>query len=456
MFDPLVVATLAQRGQWPKLLTLLRQHADTEPEAAHTLGALLHGGSGSASVANDFKASATHYCCCVRRILTLAQSRGLRPAVAYPAIFGDAVHAIGSALEYEEVKEQEPEYAECEATLRLVARECGRSQLLQRADTGAGDAEAAVNALFSLGVAAAQRGDRDGAAHRYRQTISAFEKAGGAAVSSGRYLRGAVDGAVNNLRVLEAKTREDHALAMTMQRASLAAADPEHVESRLSSRVVQAGAVARPACAGCGATPLTLKLCTGSCGGAGAEGKFCGDACFRRSWKAHKKRTGCRNTAAGSSTPAANAAAGSAASDAGATRTFLYKASIEDQHGHDATFERAMDVDAAVFVAAAASDMAVMRQLLQQCNAEVKPAILALRPWRCFGCGAPQPTHLLSTVSSYLHLAPPEQPFLYDIMQPYCKAHGGACEAAGRRHMAELHAALSEQLPGFPKHTQMQ
>ena len=42
---------------------------------------------------------------------------------------------------------------------------------------------------------------------------------------------------------------------------------------------------------------------------------------------------------------------------------------------------------------------------------------------------------------------------MYDVVQPYCKARGGECEAACRSHVAALHAALSQELPDFPEHT---
>ena len=302
-----------ERGDWSALLPSLRMHAASEPEAAHMLGALLHGASGSAAVATDLKASAAHYCCCVRRALEIAQTCELRPCVTFPKVFGDAVHAVGSALQFEEVAPCEPEYAACVAALRRVAHDCGRSEVLACAATAAGDAEAAMNAYYALGVDAFQRGDREEAARRYRQTIQVHESA--AARSDTRAFRDVINGATANLRILEAKTPEEHALASQIKRTQLMAADPEHFQQRIATRtslvpVVGGGGCERPACAGCGATPLTLKKCTGSCGGAGEDGKFCSAECFARSWKAHKRKTGCRNKPA-----AAGGAAGSAAAE---------------------------------------------------------------------------------------------------------------------------------------------
>ena len=495
-WNPRRAATLTQRGEWGALLALLREHAPDVPEAAHSLGALLHGAAGAA-VPMDVKASALQYCCCVRRALEQAQARGVRPSVAFPVVFGDAVHAVGAALEFEEVRPGEPEHAECVATLRRVAHDCGRSEVLARSASTAKDAEAAMNAYFSLGVDAFQQHDREEAARRYRQVLNVFETAGGAAVNTEKLARDCVDGAAANLRVLEAKTPEEHQLASQMQRARLQQADPEHWEQRsaLRANLVPTGGMQRPACAGCGATPLTLKLCKGSCGGAGADGKFCSTECFVANWKAHKEKTGCRNVAAASSGSSQRKAARGAASAAGAAgaasqpvqrtsataaaagtaspqraaapraatptkQRIKYKVAISDDHGHEASYETLVEVDAALFAAAknATSDdaagMAAFQRIISICFSQSKAAVLGLRPFRCFGCGDASPTCLLNNVMSYLRSPPPDGPMLFDMVQPYCE-RGGPCEGVCRQYMRDLHAELASEGPGLPPHVQM-
>jgi hypothetical protein len=431
-------------------------------------------------VPTDVKASATHYCRCVRLTLERAKERGVRPSEAF-RLFGDAVHAVGAAVGFEEVTPGQREHEECVATLRRVAHKCGRSEVLRRAGTAAAAAEAALNAYHALGVDAFQQRDREEAARRYRQVLQVFETSGGAAVNTGRWARQAFDGATRSLRILEAETPEEHARAMQMLRAQLMQEDPERWEGRIARRTSlgPVGATQRPACAGCGGTPLTLKLCKGSCGGAGADGKFCSTECFARSWRAHKQKTGCRNvdaasggaqrtTAAGASGAASPQRAPSATSGsqrpaasraaAPAKQRILYKAVIDDNHGHVANFETTYDVDVALFAPAAAGDRvtrgeAFMR-IVELCHHQSKEDILRLCPFQCFGCGAANPRLLMNNASAYLRLPPPQGPMMIDIVQPYCKRHG-PCEAACRQHIRELHAALASELPEFPPHLEL-
>ena len=351
-----------------------------------------------------------------------------------------------------------------------------------------------MNAYFSLGVDAFQRRDREEAARRYRQVLNAFEASGGAAVNTSKIAVECVDGATANLRVLEAATPEEHALASQLQRARLQEEDPEHWQQRSALRAndVPLGGTQRPACAGCGAQPLTLKLCKGSCGGAGADGKFCGSECFARSWREHKQKTGCRNVAAASAggaqrAAAAPPAAASAAGAAGAAsqpaqraasataaaassqraaapraaapakQRLMYRVSIDDGHGHAASYEATYDIDAALFAAAknaAANDPASLdayRLVIGMCFTQSKAEVLRLRPFRCLGCGAANPTFLLNNVMSYLRAPPPDGPSLFDMVQPYCQ-RGGPCEEACRASMRDLHATLAGEIPGMPAH----
>lgn len=78
------------------------------------------------------------------------------------------------------------------------------------------------------------------------------------------------------------------------------------------------------ACAGCGATPLKLKRCKGSCGGSGAQGKFCSRECFTKSWEAHSQKTGCRRIEASSAADAPSRQRGRSAPSAQRFQTDVY------------------------------------------------------------------------------------------------------------------------------------
>jgi hypothetical protein len=92
---------------------------------------------------------------------------------------------------------------------------------------------------------------------------------------------------------MEAETPQEKAAAMAAQALEIMASDPEHADQRISSTHYDHDLlpVERPACAGCGATPLRLLPCSGTCGG---KERFCDAACFARSWKEHRERCGCR------------------------------------------------------------------------------------------------------------------------------------------------------------------
>ena len=145
-----------------------------------------------------------------------------------------------------------------------------------------------------LGTYEAEHGEPSVATGHFRQVAAAYETAQASNVSSNAAVRGLYQSAVDGLiRVGARSSREAVAdeLATSLQRASVQPLSPGAAASGNASRAL-------PACAGCGAAG-PLKKCKGSCKGKGPEGKFCSPECFSRSWKAHKKNTGCRNLARG-------------------------------------------------------------------------------------------------------------------------------------------------------------
>ena len=198
----------------------------------------------------------------------------------------------------------------------------------------------------------------------------------------------------------------------------------------------------RPCCAGCGARPLVLKKCKGSCGGAGTDGKFCSIECAQRNWTAHKAKTGCHKLAG-------------TARDAGArkpraalgTRQLLYKAVITDNTALE-VFEAAYEVDAATFAAAAAAvpDTAANERLARECVSRSEAAMLRMRAWRCEGCGGADPAQLLHNLSSLLHK---QQPLVMDVAVPFCNNSPG-CEAACQRLGRLYGDAFKDMLQTFP------
>jgi hypothetical protein len=150
-------------------------------------------------------------------------------------------------------------------------------------------------AYGSLGLDYSQRGLRDKAASHYRSSLAALETSGRSLSSLSAYAREAVTMSRNNLRVLEAETPAAKQDAELRGASEVLQTDPEHAALRLSATVYarELQPVERPACAGCGATPIRLLRCSGSCGG--EKEQFCSAACFSRSWADHRRRLGCRN-----------------------------------------------------------------------------------------------------------------------------------------------------------------
>ena len=146
MFNESAVHAAMQRGEWTRFRTLLEQGSVDSVHAAHMLGASLHGAS---ALPVDLDASAEAYAKAVELALAQAKRQSKRPSVAFPVHFLDAVHAIGAAVEFEEVKVGSAAHAACVAQLKAAARNCGHSALVASL---AGDAEATLMCRHALGA----------------------------------------------------------------------------------------------------------------------------------------------------------------------------------------------------------------------------------------------------------------------------------------------------------------
>jgi len=270
--------------------------------------------------------------------------------------------------------------------------------------------------------------------------------------------REAVNLCINNLGCLEAVTPEEKELWRAKQVIDVGF-DARRISTNAYTHDIPA--IGRPVCAGCGATPLKLKSCTGTCKGAG---KFCSADCFARSWKEHRKTTGCRKreeVAAADAPPPAAAATSSRASGAASAApkaVIKYVAHVSDgEYGHEELFKTDVEVaaGAASLVGtfrqgAAESDIAkgAFMLLVRDVNVATSERILALAPWRCFSCGSAAPPFLLNNVASYMHVPPPDGPLLMDFVFPYCTMKG-PCERACRREAAALHAEMGGGVEHF-------
>jgi hypothetical protein len=120
-YSGLEAQRLLVRGDAAGYLARLEKDATSHPEAAHLLGAVLHGAAGS-SVPMDVTKSALSYTRCVNLCLDRAKRDGVRPhTLSHPAtpLFLDALHAVGAAITFEEVAAGSEAHTEC--CMRLSA-----------------------------------------------------------------------------------------------------------------------------------------------------------------------------------------------------------------------------------------------------------------------------------------------------------------------------------------------
>jgi hypothetical protein len=246
-------------------------------QASHDLGAMYRGAGGDARVPLDVRASARAYARCV---LLLAGD----PAVArqrYLAIFVDAVHACCVALT-KELPPDSPEVGQVLAALKATCRACGGDA------PQISSADAAVFAWSHRSLTAFVHGDLEEAARCLRHTI-----AEGLQLRPGcdPRARGYADSARRNLAALEARSDEERLRASQDLNASTA------YPSRVFTAVTADGTprppvtVPRERCAACGASPLVLKKCGGSCGGAVC---YCDAVCHAAHVREHMRESGCK------------------------------------------------------------------------------------------------------------------------------------------------------------------
>ena len=130
-------------------MSLLNEHAATVPEAAVVLGTILLAVNPAPA---DVRAAVAHFCSASRRYLELAQARGARLQGDDYKYFTNAVSGIGQALVQRLDSLNAQACSDCLDALRLIAVDCGREELVVRADTGAHDLEMAVAVHMHLGT----------------------------------------------------------------------------------------------------------------------------------------------------------------------------------------------------------------------------------------------------------------------------------------------------------------
>ena len=253
--------------------------AATAALAQHNLGSMHHGSSRDLRVPLDLDASAREYAACVHTLLG-------NPAVAAAnaVVLADAVHACACAVVEDELP-FESEGAQC--ALGALTAACSAC------DGGAPkvvNADVAVMAWFGRAQAATQRrADREKAARCYRRAVAAGTRL---AVNCDARARHNAAVAARNLAVLEARTSEELAAADAAVVADAENLSQLYVTSSAGGAAVP---VDRGRCASCGAAPLVLKRCGGTCGG---RVKYCGAACYAAHVREHMQRDGCRKVKA--------------------------------------------------------------------------------------------------------------------------------------------------------------
>ena len=163
MFNEAAAHAAMRRGDWAGYRRLIEEGSNSSVRAAHWLGASLHGAS---QLPVDLDASAEAYAKAVSLALAQAHAANKRPSVAFPVVFLDALHAVGAAVEYEEVRVGSPAYAACITQLKATARDCGHSELVASLK---GDAEATLMSRHALGACAAL-------ASRRRKQLMSFSR----------------------------------------------------------------------------------------------------------------------------------------------------------------------------------------------------------------------------------------------------------------------------------------
>jgi hypothetical protein len=263
-------------------------------QAYHMLGALHHGAAPDAALPLDVAASATAYAGCVTALLSLPS---LSSTLKHPMFF-DAVHACKGVLSHEEVPPGCDAFLAVNAALKRAVAACEKAVVADDAVDAAAALDVFVVACFGIALGAFTMRERPRAARYYRRALAVTQRAAARGVRCGDVrARESAASAARNLAVLEASTLEEHVAANAEV---CAATDPScrssaemlvSVSADDASPPVLLSAVPRPACDACGATPLALRACGGTCGGAA---RYCGAACYAGHVRQHMRDTGCK------------------------------------------------------------------------------------------------------------------------------------------------------------------
>lgn len=123
------------------------------------------------------------------------------------------------------------------------------------------------------------------------------------------------------------------------------------------------------------------------------------------------------------------------------TVPIIYRAIVEDGT-HCENFEKRTPLSIARLQATLIR-FDIAADLLQDLALQSKQEILSSYPWKCRYCNKAA-RKLLNNAAMFLHVPPPDGPFIQDMVFPYCEK-GSPCEEAGRREAASMGQMLGWQ-----------
>ena len=271
------------RRSWPDMMKWLRTAttcgtAVVEAVAWFMLYGVYGGDSDYAGAAPLDKVVAAD--CAARGCTTLLRANGGgAPPAARCELFISTVSACRNAVAHDYAEPDTDAWSAVINALRAVVTACEKS-------SEAAQAAAAVHALSGLNEVATTNADYTQAARHLRRLLAVAERAG---PFSDAFMSDLVATSRMNLAVLEAQTPEELQLARQQQHEHLASSNSFEMADIPSEEPLLG--VERPACSACGAQPLTLKLCGGTCGGAV---RYCDAACHAAHIRQHMRESGCK------------------------------------------------------------------------------------------------------------------------------------------------------------------
>jgi hypothetical protein len=232
-------------------------------------------------MAEDAEASLAAYarCCrCALRAMANGSADSMTHMVCHEAVFA-CNYAFGRARGLRVAADSDAE-VEALSALRDVVSICKKAQALA-------DVNAAVVAHLAISYAALRSVQPARAARHIRRALALAERAGPLPDARTPKL---LEVAAYNLSLIEqAKTPGELAQVFAADE-QLWVNDSSVGE--LEETIPHAlPIVERPACSACGKTPLTLKLCGGTCGGAA---RYCDAACHAAHIRQHMRESGCK------------------------------------------------------------------------------------------------------------------------------------------------------------------